>query len=183
MGEISLLLESIEAGDRAAAAELLPLVYQELRRLAAHELKGEPSGQTLQPTALVHEAYLRLVGEDDEPKWNHRGHFYGAAARAMRQILVDNARRKSTQKRGGDLRRRPLDDSLLAQSDCNTELLQLDAALNQLAETRPDLAQLVSLRYFAGLTMEQAAQTIGISKRSAERNWTYARAWLLKAME
>ena len=183
MGQISLLLQSIESGDRAAAAELLPLVYEELRRLAAHELRSEPSGQTLQPTALVHEAYVRLVGSDDEAKWNHRGHFYGAAARAMRQILVDSARRKKALKRGGDGERLPLDDELLARSERSPDLLELDAALGKLEQERPELVELVSLRYFAGLTMEQAAQSLGISKRSAERNWTYVRAWLLEAMK
>ncbi len=183
MGEISLLLQSIESGDRAAAAELLPLVYEELRRLAAHGLRGEPSGQTLQPTALVHEAYVRLVGQEDEAKWNHRGHFYGAAAKAMRQILVDSARRKKARKRGGDFERLPLNNELLAGPGRNPDLVELDAALNKLEEQRPELVELVSLRYFAGLTMEEAAKSLGISKRSAERNWTYARAWLLEAME
>ncbi len=182
MSEISVLLQSIESGEPAAAAELLPLVYQELRRLAAHELRAEPKGQTLQPTALVHEAYVRLVGDDDEPKWNHRGHFYGAAARAMRHILVDNARRKAALKRGADAERQPLAEEMLATPGRSFELLQLDAALTQLENQRPDLAELVSLRYFAGLTMEQAAQSLGISKRTAERNWTYARVWLLEQM-
>ena len=182
MAQISLLLESIDSGDQAAAAELLPLVYEELRRLAALELRGEPTGQTLQPTALVHEAYVRLVGSSDEPQWNHRGHFYGAAARAMRQILVDSARRKNALKHGGDLERIPLGNELLAQSGHHSDLLELNAALDKLEADRPDLAELVSLRYFAGLTMEQAAKSLGISKRSAERNWTYARAWLLEAM-
>ena len=183
MSEISVLLESIESGDQAAAAELLPLVYEELRRLAAHELRTEPAGQTLQPTALVHEAYVQLVGDEDEPKWNHRGHFYGAAARAMRQILVDNARRKKTLKRGGDAERKPLDEEMLATSGHSFELLELDAALTQLEKERPDLAELVSLRYFAGLTMDQAARSLGISKRTAERNWTYVRVWLLEQMK
>ena len=183
MSDISVLLQSIESGDKAAAAELLPLVYEELRRLAAHELRDETSGQTLQPTALVHEAYLRLVGSGDEPKWNHRGHFYGAAAKAMRQILVDSARRKKALKRGGDGERLPLDNELLATSGRNPDLIELDAALRKLEDKRPELVELVSLRYFAGLTMEQSAKSLGISKRSAERNWTYARAWLLAAME
>ena len=183
MGQISLLLQSIESGDRAAAAELLPLVYQELRRLAARELRSEPAGQTLQPTALVHEAYVRLVGNGDAPEWNHRGHFYGAAARAMRQILVDNARRKKALKRGGDGERCPLDEEMLVTTDRSLKLLELDAALNQLEKERPDLAELVFLRYFAGLTMEQAARSLGISKRTAERNCTYVRVWLLQEME
>ena len=183
MSQITVLLESIESGNRAAAAELLPLVYEELRRLAAHELRDERSGQTLQPTALVHEAYVRLVDQEDEAKWNHRGHFYGAAAKAMRQILVDNARHKKAIKRGGDFQRLPLDNEIRTGPRRNPDLMELDAALDKLEEERPELAELVSLRYFAGLTMEQAAKSLGISKRSAERNWTYARAWLLRAME
>jgi RNA polymerase sigma factor (TIGR02999 family) len=183
MSDVTVLLQSIESGDKAAAAQLLPLVYEELRRLAAHELRSEPSGNTLQPTALVHEAYVRLVGAEDEQKWNHRGHFYGAAARAMRQILVDSARRKKSLKCGGDAGRLPLDNNLLARSGRHSDLLELDAALNKLEQERPELAELVSLRYFAGLTMEQAAKSLSISKRTAERNWTYARAWLLEAME
>jgi RNA polymerase sigma factor (TIGR02999 family) len=146
MGQVSLLLQSIESGDQAAAAELLPLVYDELWRLAAHELRSEPAGQTLQPTALVHEAYVRMVGNEDEPKWNHRGHFYGAAAKAMRQIVVDSARRKNTWKRGRGAERLPLDGDVLAQSEPCQELLELDAALNKLERERPDLAELVSLR-------------------------------------
>ena len=183
MSDVTVLLKSIEAGDKAAAAELLPLVYEELRRLAAHELRSESAGQTLQPTALVHEAYLRLVGTEDEPKWNHRGHFYGAAARAMRQILVESARRKKSLKRGGKAQRVPLHNDLMAVDEQHFNLLQLDKALNQLASERPDLADLVSLRYFAGLTMEQAAHSLGIAKRTAERNWTYARVWLIEAMD
>ena len=183
MGQVSLLLESIESGDRAAAAELLPLVYEELRRLAAHELRSEPAGHTLQPTALVHEAYVRLIGNEDEEKWNHSGHFYGAAARAMRRILVDSARRKKAVKRGGDGERLPLDDELLAQTSRANDLLDLDAALDKLENERPELAELISLRYFAGLTMDQAAKSLAISKRTAERNWTYARAWLLQEIQ
>ena len=178
MSEITVLLQSIETGDQTAAAQLLPLVYEELRRLAAKELRSEPSGNTLQPTALVHEAYVRLVGNEDEPKWNHRGHFYGAAANAMRQILVENARRKNSLKRGGDRQRVPLQEILPAEQDWHQNLLQLDQALDRLAEHKEDLAKLVSLRYFAGLSMEQTAQALGMSKRTAERNWTYARAWL-----
>ncbi len=176
MSDVTVLLKSIEAGDQAAAAELLPLVYGELRRLAEHEMRNEPSGNTLQPTALVHEAYLRLIGEEDEPKWNHRGHFYGAAARAMRRILVDNVRQKQSLKRGGDRNRQPLDSRVLATSNSHLDLLELDEALDKLAEHRSDLAELVSLRYFAGLTMDQTARSLGIPKRTAERNWTYARA-------
>ena len=182
MSEVSVLLQSIEGGDKQAAAKLLPLVYDELRRLASHELQSEHPGHTLQPTALVHEAYVRLVGKEDKPQWNHRGHFYGAAARAMRQILVESARRKRSLKRGGDGERLPLNEELLSSSGRHPDLLELDAALDKLAEERPDLVELVSLRFFAGLTMDQSAAALGISKRSAERNWTYAKAWLLHAM-
>ena len=186
MSDVSILLQSIERGDKQAAATLLPLVYEELRRLAARELQSEASGQTLQPTALVHEAYVRLVGSEvgqDEPQWNHRGHFYGAAARAMRQILVEIARRKKSLKRGGDCERVPLSDELLANSGNDVDLLELDKALDKLAEQRPDLVELVTLRFFTGLTMDQAAQALGISKRSAERNWTYAKAWLYQTIQ
>ena len=186
MSEVSILLQSIDDGDKQAAAKLLPLVYEELRRLAAHELRNEPSGQTLQPTALVHEAYARLVSSDmdqDEAKWSHRGHFYGAAARAMRQILIEIARRKKSLKRGGDRERVPLEKEHLLLSADHPDLLALDRALDKLAEERPDLVELVSLRFFTGLTMEQAAAALGISKRTAERNWTYAKAWLYQAIQ
>ena len=182
MSDVSILLQSIESGDKQAATKLLPLVYQELRRLAAHELRSERPDHTLQPTALVHEAFVRLVGNEDELKWNHRGHFYGAAAKAMRQILVESARRKRALKRGGDGERIPLSDEIVVESERHPNLLVLDAALDRLAVERPDLVDLVSLRFFAGLTMQQSASALGIPKRTAERNWTYAKAWLRQAI-
>ncbi len=182
MTSVTKILWAIERDDPAASAELLPLVYDELRRLAARELRGEPSGHSLQPTALVHEAYVRLVDQSDEPHWNHRGHFYAAAAEAMRRILVEHARRKQTLKRGGDRKRLPLETDRLAASQRHPELLSLDEALTRLASEHPKLAQLVSLRYFAGLTMEQAANALQVSRRTAERDWTYAKAWLLDAI-
>jgi RNA polymerase sigma factor (TIGR02999 family) len=162
---------------------LLPLVYDELRRLAAGELRGDASGNSVQPTALVHDAYVRLVDQNNEPRWNHRGHFYAAAAEAMRRILVEHARRKQTLKRGGDQKRVPFDEQLARAPQQDTgDLLALDEALTRLAVERPKLARLVSLRYFAGLTMEQTANALQVSRRTAERDWTYAKVWLLAAM-
>jgi RNA polymerase sigma factor (TIGR02999 family) len=180
---VTQILKQVEEGDASAAEALLPLVYQDLRRLAARELKREPSGNTLQPTALVHEAYLRLVDQSSEPQWSHRGHFYAAAAEAMRRILVESARRKLTLKRGGDRERIVVEADQLPVPTSRPEILALDEALSKLAADRPDLAQLVSLRYFAGLTMEQAAKALGVSLRTAERNWTYVRAWLLEELQ
>ena len=179
MSDVTRMLLAIEQGDQQASADLLPLVYQELRKLAAVELQREPAGHTLQPTALVHEAYLRLVGEDDEPHWNHRGHFYVAAAEAMRRILVESARRKRRLRHGGEHQRVGLDIDALATPQRHPDLLALDEVLEKLHEARPRIGQLVSLRYFAGLTMEQAAQALGVPLRTAEREWAYARAWLL----
>jgi len=183
MSDVTRILSAMEQGVAASSAKLLPLVYDELRRLAARELRGEPAGNSLQPTALVHEAYIRLVDQDSEPHWNHRGHFYAAAAESMRRILIEQARRKATLKRGGDRVRDPLDAHQLATPQRPSHILALDAALEQLAVDHPKLAQFVSLRYFAGLTMEQAAKALSISLRTAERNWTYAKAWLLEAMD
>ncbi len=182
MPDVTTILQRMIVGDAHASADLLPIVYDELRRLAARELRDEPAGQTLQPTALVHEAYLRLVGLRDEPQWNHRGHFYAAAAEAMRRILVETARRKQSLKRGGGRERVPLEAVAMAAGERHPDLLALDAALTQLADERPELAQLVSLRYFAGLTLEQAAAALGVSLRTAERHWTYARTWLKQAL-
>jgi len=182
MSGVTRILSAIEHGDMKASAELLPLVYDELRRLAARELCGEAAGNTLQPTALVHEAYLRLVDQNAEPHWNHRGHFYAAAAEAMRRILVESARRKQTLKRGGDRQCFPRDTNALAAPQRHPDLLALDEALAQLEQSRPQVARLVSLRYFAGLTMEQAAQALRVPLRTAERDWAYARAWLLAAL-
>jgi RNA polymerase sigma factor (TIGR02999 family) len=174
--EVTRILAAIEQGDPHAAEQLLPLVYDELRQLGAQKLAHEKPGQTLQATALVHEAYLRLVGRDKPPSYKDRGHFFAAAAAAMRHILIDNARRKLTPKHGGGRRRPPLD--ALAAPVPDEELLALDKALAKLAAADPVKARLVELRYFAGLTGEQAAQVLGISPTTADRYWAYARAWL-----
>ncbi|MCS7466726.1 sigma-70 family RNA polymerase sigma factor [Stieleria sp. ICT_E10.1] len=182
MTDVTKILSAIEQADPAASAELLPLVYDELRHLAARELSGDRSGHSIQPTALVHQAYVRLVDQTDQPLWNHRGHFYAAAAEAMRRILVEHARRKQTLKRGGDRMRVPLDANRVASSPQDPDILELDEALTRLAVERPKLAKLVSLRYFAGLTMDQTANALQVSRRTAERDWTYAKVWLLDAM-
>jgi RNA polymerase sigma factor (TIGR02999 family) len=182
MSDVTQILSQIESGDPKAAEQLLPLVNDELRRLATRELCCEATGHTLQPTALVHEAYVRLMDQNIEPKWNHRGHFYTAAAEAMRRILVENARRKLTLKRGGDRERLPLDPDQISTPGKRPDLLALDEALTHLAIERPELARLVTLKYFAGLTMEQTANALQVSLRTAERNWTYAKAWLLEAV-
>jgi RNA polymerase sigma factor (TIGR02999 family) len=176
MTEVTRILTAIDEGDPLAAEQLLPLVYDELRRLAAEKLAREAPGQTLDATALVHEAYLRLVGPDDARRWNDRGHFCAAAAQAMRRILVDNARRKRARKRGAGLQRQPLD--ALATPEIQLEVVALDEALQRLAEADPIKARLVELRYFAGLTSEQAAKVLDISPSTADRHWVYARAWL-----
>jgi RNA polymerase sigma factor (TIGR02999 family) len=176
MHEITQILTALDKGDAQAAGQLLPLVYQELRQLAAYKLAEEKPGQTLQATALVHEAYLRVVGEEDQQRWENRGHFFAAAAEAMRRILVDAARRKRTVKHGGDRVREALDEVAAPESD--EELLALDEALHKLAARDPEKAKLVELRYFAGLTGEQAAKVLGISPATADRHWAYARAWL-----
>jgi len=170
-------LSAIEQGDAKAADELLPLVYEELRRLAAQKMSQEPPGQTLQATALVHEAYIRLVGAEAQ-NWNSRGHFFAAAADAMRRILIDNARRKQRLRHGGDRQRIDFDDVDLAIEEPATDIIALDEALAKLAEEDPVKADLVKLRYFAGLTIEQAAKILEISRATADRYWSYARAWL-----
>ncbi|MFN9854063.1 MAG: ECF-type sigma factor [Planctomycetota bacterium] len=169
-------------GDAHSLNQLYDRVYAELRAIAAHKMAAERDGHTLQPTALVHEAYLRLVDQSNEPKWSHRGHFYAAAAEAMRRILVESARRKRALKRGGDRERVALDPELIADTARHPDVLALDEALTKLAATRPELAKLVSLRYFAGLTMEQAANALGIPLRTAQRHWTYVRVWLLEEL-
>jgi RNA polymerase sigma factor (TIGR02999 family) len=176
MSEVMQILSAIEQGDPHAAKKLLPLVYDELRRLAASKLARESPGQTLDATALVHEAYLRLVGNDEQRQWKDRGHFFAAAAQAMRRILVENARRKRSKKRGDGLKRRPLD--AVAAPKLDEEVVALDRALEKLAEVDPIKARLVELRYFAGLTGEQAAKVLHISPATADRHWSYARAWL-----
>ena len=179
-GEVTRILEAVGRGERRAASELLPLVYDELRRLAAHRLARETPGHTLQATALVHEAYLRLVGGDPDRMWDGRGHFFAAAAEAMRRILVESARRKSRKKRGGELHRADLTDP--PAPDPDDDLLALDDALSRLAEEDPVAAKVVELRQFAGLGHEQVAATLGITVYLARQKWTYARAWLRDAI-
>jgi RNA polymerase sigma factor (TIGR02999 family) len=178
MNDVTQLLNAIDQGDPRAPGQLLPLVYDELRRLAAHKLAQEKPGQTLQPTALVHEAYLRLVGKGDEPLWDGRGHFFAAAAEAMRRILVENARRKHRLKRGGDRQRLDLEQVEAVSGAPSDDLLALDEALDQFAAEDGQKAELVKLRYFAGLSVEEAALCLGISRATADRYWAYARAWL-----
>jgi RNA polymerase sigma factor (TIGR02999 family) len=183
MTDVTRVLAAIEQGDPHAAADLLPLVYEELRRLARHKLAQEKAGQTLQATALVHEAYLRLVGGEREAHWNSRGHFFAAAAEAMRRILVENARRKRSFKHGGDRSRQDMADIQLAAPEPQEDLLALDEAMNRLAATDRAAADVVQLRYFAGLTLPEAAQALGISPRTAGRLWAFARAWLRREVE
>jgi RNA polymerase sigma factor (TIGR02999 family) len=178
MSEVTRILSAIDQGDKAAAEQLLPLVYDELRKLAAQKLGQEKPGQTLQATALVHDAYLRLVDTDQAQHWDSRRHFYAAAAEAMRRILVENARRKRSRKHGGGLVRQDLGEVQAAGPGLNEDLLALDEALNRLAEKDPVKAELVKLRHFAGMTVKEAAQALGISPTTADRYWAYARAWL-----
>src|SRR5262245_15758338 len=180
MPDVTQLLESAAAGDRQAAAELLPAVYDELRKLAAARMAREAPGLTLDATALVHEAYLRLVGDQ---RFDHRGHFFAAAAEAIRRILVESARRKVAAKRGGPAVREDLDPDRIAAPQPPDELLALDEALNKLATRDPAKAELVKLRYFAGLTADEAAAVLGLSPSTADRHWAYARAWLRRAMD
>jgi RNA polymerase sigma factor (TIGR02999 family) len=177
--DVTRLLEAANRGDRQAAADLLPLVYGELRALAAARLAQEQPGQTLNATALVHEAYLRLVGEQ---AFDGRGHFFAAGAEAIRRILVEQARRRQAAKRGGQHRREPLDPDRIAAPAPDDELLALHDALDRLARAHPEKAELVKLRYFAGLTADEAANALGISPSTGDRHWTYARAWLRRAM-
>lgn len=177
MSEISRILEAIDDGDVEASSGLLPLVYQELRRLAFSKLAYEQH-QSLQATGLVHEAYLRIVDADRPQKWNGRSHFFGAAAEAMRRILVDNARRRNSKKRGGDFKRVDVHDIELCDPGKSDELLALDEALTRLEAEWPEKARLVKLRYFAGLTNAEASEAIGVSTATGERHWRFARAWL-----
>jgi RNA polymerase sigma factor (TIGR02999 family) len=182
MRDVTRILSALQQGDAQAAGRLLPLVYDELRRLAAQKLAGEKPGQTLQATALVHEAYVRLVGEGDEPHWESRGHFFAAAAEAMRRILIERARHEATLKRGGAGRWLDLDRIEPACDDRAHELLMLDEALGELERHDAQAAQLVKLRYYAGLTHQQAAAALGIGRRAADRLWALARAWLYQQM-
>jgi RNA polymerase sigma factor (TIGR02999 family) len=178
MSDVTRILSQIESGDPAAAEQLLPLVYDELRKLAAAKLAQEKPGQTLQATSLVHDAYLRLVDVANAQHWDSRGHFFAAAAEAMRRILVDNAYRKKSLKRGGNRQRLDLDDIDPAIQPEDDDLLALDEALSRLAEVEPRTAELVKLRYFAGFTNKQAAELLGISPRNADSVWAYAKVWL-----
>jgi RNA polymerase sigma factor (TIGR02999 family) len=178
MADVTRLLDGAAAGDCKAAADLLPLVYDELRRLAAARLADEPSGNTLQPTGLVHEAYLRLVGTPGGDHWNHRGHFFAAAAEAIRRILVEHARRKKRRKHGGERRRLPLEVAESLVQAPSEDLPALDEALTRLTAHDPSKAEVVKLRFFAGLTMPEIAQALGLSLATVERYWTYARLWL-----
>jgi RNA polymerase sigma factor (TIGR02999 family) len=185
MSEVTEMLTAIERGEPRAAEELLPLVYDELRRLAAQQLAREKPGQTLQATALVHEAWLRLVGPEPgaaEAKWSGRRHFFGAAAEAMRRILVENARRKQSLKYGGGLERVNWEQVELAEAMPPAELLVLDEALGELAATDPETVELIKLRFYAGLTDNQAAEMLGVSRRTADRMWAFGRAWLYRAI-
>ena len=179
MNEVTRILSAIEHGDSKASEELLPLVYRELRQIARQRLAREKPGQTLQVTALVHEAYLRLVGGDEAQRWNSRGHFFAAAAEAMRRILVENARRKRTEKHGGRLERQDLDDVDIAAPAPSEDLLAIDEALAKLEAEDPVKAQLVKLRYFVGLSEEDAASALGLSRTSVQRYWRYTKAWFL----
>jgi RNA polymerase sigma factor (TIGR02999 family) len=181
MSEATQLIHAMENGDPQAARKLFPLIYDELRRMAGHWLAQEKPGHTLQPTALVHEAYLRLIGVPEPQQFDGRGHFFGAAAEAMRRILVDHVRRRNSLKRGGEHRRKPLDSELIqSPSDGKPidDLLALDEALNKLAAEDPGKAELVKLRYFAGLTLSEASKVLGISHNTADRWWAYAKAFL-----
>jgi RNA polymerase sigma factor (TIGR02999 family) len=182
MSEVTRILAAAEQGDATAAAQLLPLVYDELRRLAAEKMAREKPGQTLEATALVHEAYMRLVDADDARRWHGRTHFFAAAAEAMRRILVDQARRRNAAKRGGGAGRADLDEATVAAPEPDEDVLALDEALQQLEAVDPDAARLVRLRFFAGLTAAEAAEALGISVRSAHDLWAYARTWLRRKM-
>jgi RNA polymerase sigma factor (TIGR02999 family) len=179
---VTQLLEAIGRGESQRARDLLPILYEELRKLAEARLAREPAGQTLQATALVHEAYLRLVGDGDGPAWENRGHFFAAAAEAMRRILVEKARQKRRKRHGGGLDRLNLNQVAVVGDDAAVDLLALHETLDQLAAEEPVVADVVKLRYFAGLTAEQTALALGISLRTANRHWAYARAWLYQRL-
>jgi RNA polymerase sigma factor (TIGR02999 family) len=179
--DVTRILEQVHQGDPQAAEALLPLVYDELRRLAAHKMAQERAGHTLQPTALVHEAWLRLVGEEGQ-SWQHRAHFFGAAAEAMRRILIESARRRARLKRGGNRERVELEELPIAAPDRDETLLAVDEALTKLEAEDPEKARIVKLKFFAGLTNEQVAQSLGVTERTIERTWSYTKAWLFRAM-
>src|SRR4051812_22449815 len=183
VSDVTRMLDDLQSGNAASADQLLPVVYDELRRLAAHKMAGEAPGHTLQATALVHEAYLRLIGPNESKQWEGRGHFFGAAAEAMRRILVDCARAKKALKRGGDLQRVDADEVELASPMPDDELLPLDEALDRLATVDTRAAEMVKLCFFVGLTQEEAAHELGVSISTAERVWGFARAWLLREIK
>jgi len=182
MSDVTQILQQIESGDPSAAELLLPLVYEELRKLAAAKMAQESPGHTLQATALVHEAYVRLVDTDRARRWNSRGHFFGAAAEAMRRILVEQARRKSSVKHGGHWQRQDVSIDQVCKSGVPEEVLAVDEALVKLARENPDIARLVELRYFGGLSLEEAASALDVSARTCRRYWTYAKAWLMEEL-
>lgn len=183
MSEVTQILSAIDEGDPRAAEQLLPLIYDELRKLAVAKMANEKPGQTLQATALVHEAYLRLVGVKSAQQWDGRGHFFAAAAEAMRRILVENARRRQSLKHGGQAGRQSLDEEAIATPELSFDILALDASLDKLAVHDAAAAQLVKLRYFSGLTLAQAATVLEVSPRTADRLWVYAKAWLYRDLE
>jgi RNA polymerase sigma factor (TIGR02999 family) len=182
MSEVTQILDAIGRGDPKAAGELLPLVYEELRRLAAARMANEAAGHTLQPTALVHEAWLRLAGNDANAQFANRAHFFAAAAEAMRRILIDRARRKSAEKRGGDWQRIDLDKVEIAADADDDTLLLVNEALEKLAKEDANAAEIAKLRFFGGLTLEEAAQVLGVTERTANRYWAFARVWLFDEM-
>jgi RNA polymerase sigma factor (TIGR02999 family) len=182
VADVTQILNAIEQGDSHAAGQLLPLIYDELRKLAAQRLAQEKAGQTLQPTALVHEAYVRLVGKDRASAWEGRAHFFGAAAEAMRRVLVETARRKKRERHGGDRKQLSLADLDLAAESPDEEVIALNEALDRLSAANPRAAELVKLRYFAGLTGREAAEVLNMSPRKADQVWAYARAWLLDCL-
>ncbi len=183
MSDVTQILQQIESGDPSAAEQLLPLVYDELRKLAASRMASESPDHTLQATALVHEAYIRLVDVEAAKGWNSRGHFFAAAAEAMRRILVDSARRKASRKRGGEFVRQDLHGIEQAESAISDDVLAVDEALSELATVDSVAAELVKLRYFGGLTVEEAAEALEISARTADRTWTFARSWLFRKLQ
>ena len=183
MNDVTLILSQIQAGDDAATEKLLPLLYDELRRLASQKMAQEIPNHTLQGTALVHEAYLRLVGANNQQQWDSRGHFFAAAGEAMRRILIDSARRKKCEKHGGDRQRIDFDEALLASNQGADELLAVNEALDKLEQEMPEKAKLVKLRFFAGFTIDEAADALGISRATAKRHWTVARAWLFNEID
>ncbi|MCA9193320.1 MAG: sigma-70 family RNA polymerase sigma factor [Planctomycetales bacterium] len=183
MSDVTRILDAVQSGDVAKANELLSLVYEELRRLAAARMSAEPVGQTLSATALVHEAFLRLVGSESQSTWQNRSHFFAAAAQAMRRILIENARRKKRLKRGGNLQRVEFDEVLIATENLDDEMLAVHESLDRLTTVSSAKAKLVELRYFAGLSAADAASMLGISKATADRDWAFARAWLKRDIE